>query len=862
MGIYHKKILEVKRGDEYRTKIERDFKETDIFDEIYVRAMKILNEIIEEEENFSKERMENKGFSKGFHGMSNNIILFCADRGQGKTSAMLSFARVLKNRSEKSNRLFKLDNKEFYVLDSIDPSVLDNEESIIRVIISRLFYILKETVESEKLLNNVQFRQEKERILELFQKCYENIEYLQNRKNVIEYQDDLEYLAQLGDSSKLKENLYELIERFLENTKMENDIKNRFLVIPIDDADLSIQGVFRICEDIRKYLSIPNVIILMAANFEQINFAIYQNYLLQYKTINEIKSDETGIEIKCREMAARYLEKMFPSGHCLELPKIEEIIRKQSYSLKLAYIVSGKNVFESWNEECTDIQEELLRLVYSKTGVVFLKGEGQLNPFLPQTLRELTHFVKLFNDMEKVDMKVVSQKLGVLTKTEEQQKNIQQEWKKLKLNMQLLKQYFFNYWCLNHLKISEQQKMNDLDKMDFNSIKKSFKDALIEEDDLHTAIRLYYTIFINEWFVEGLDKHEQLGELADFVISLLLKERNEDTRNWREYKIDGFDIEYAKMKECFPMDKLDSREISLLGKWCSVSYRENYNGARTLITKKEKWNKNITTIRFEMLRPLMASIGMSDVLLENKTPDEKNKEKEESSNNFSMEKNTSEETMVEQAGQYITGIKDVVADYGLWCSINNVLEEKYEEIKEEENLKWNSTLRGIYEEVDNVYNYKLKYLAINHLNSQEVIINRFPKEFWNKIFLFNNENSKKYLEDGELAFKTWFDDVLVNLDLIIENEENNESEKIDENEKIKQLKDLMKLVNTNFSKDLVIEWTSKIEDFMQSNMLTSAEAVEEKVKKLINKLGKEVSQDSQEMLEITNIRNELEEYRK
>lgn len=851
MGIYQKKILEVKRGDEYRTKIERELKKTDIFEEIYVRAMKILNEIIEEEENFSKERAENKGFSKGFHGMSNNIILFCADRGQGKTSAMLSFARALKNRSEKSNPLLKLDNNEFYVLDSIDPAVLDKEESIIRVIISRLFYTLKEMVENEKLLNNVQFRQEKEKILELFQKCYDNIEYLQSGKNAIEYQDDLEYLAQLGDSSKLKENLFELIGRFLENTKMEMDIKNRFLVVPIDDADLSIQGVFRICEDIRKYLSIPNVIILMAANFEQINFAIYQNYLLQYKTINEIKSDETGIEIKCREMAARYLEKMFPSGHCLELPKIEEIIRKQSYSLKLAYIVSDKNVFESWNEECTDIQEQLLRLVYSKTGVVFLKGEGQLNPFLPQTLRELTHFVKLFNDMEDVDMKVASQKLGVLSKTEEQQETIQQEWEKLKLNMQLLKQYFFSYWCLSHLKISEQQRINSLDKMDFNSIKEFIKDGLKKEEDLHTAIRLYYTIFINEWFVEALDKQEQLGEIADFVISLLLKERIEDTRYWREYKIDGFDIEYAKIQECFPMEKLDSGEISLLGKWCSVSYKENYNGTRTLITKNEKWNKNITTIRFEMLRPLIALIGMPDVLLENKTPDEKNKEKEESLSNFSMEKNTSEEIIVEQAGQYITGIKNIVADYGLWCSINNALEEKYEEIEEKENLNWNSILREIYGEVDNIYNNKLKYLAINHLQSQEVIIKRYAKQVWDKIFLLNKENSIKYLEDGKSAFEAWFYDVIVDLDLIIENEEINESEKI------KQLKDLMDLTNTNFSKNLIIEWTSKIEDFMQSNMLTSAEAVKEKVERLIGKLGKGAVKDSQEMLEITNIRDEL-----
>lgn len=58
---------------------------------------------------------------------------------------------------------------------------------------------------------------------------------------------------------------------------------SRFLVIPIDDVDISTADIYRCCEEIRNYLALPNVIILMAADHTQLMHVMYQRYLQNNK---------------------------------------------------------------------------------------------------------------------------------------------------------------------------------------------------------------------------------------------------------------------------------------------------------------------------------------------------------------------------------------------------------------------------------------------------------------------------------------------------------------------------------------------------------------------------------------------------
>ena len=48
-----------------------------------------------------------------------------------------------------------------------------------------------------------------------------------------------------------------------------------YLVIPIDDLDMNIKNGYEQLEQIRKYLMIPKVIVLISANYDQLEKICY-----------------------------------------------------------------------------------------------------------------------------------------------------------------------------------------------------------------------------------------------------------------------------------------------------------------------------------------------------------------------------------------------------------------------------------------------------------------------------------------------------------------------------------------------------------------------------------------------------------
>ena len=143
-----KKIVMYK-GDEYRAKTEEKFVEGLFFSDVYKRANSICCEIIQETEKYLDGNKE-AGYQTKYHGMGNNMIAFCAERGQGKTTAMQSYAAYLQDRDPQKKFFgeggIDKEKYDFVVLDPIDPISLDHGESIVRVLISRLFYLLSEQI--------------------------------------------------------------------------------------------------------------------------------------------------------------------------------------------------------------------------------------------------------------------------------------------------------------------------------------------------------------------------------------------------------------------------------------------------------------------------------------------------------------------------------------------------------------------------------------------------------------------------------------------------------------------------------------------------------------------------------------------
>ena len=155
----------VYQGDENRAKIETEFSKDMFFADVYADAEDMVREIVCEVKRQEKKQDSIECSNNSFQRTPNNIIAFCAQRGQGKTTAMKSFARLLMEGQKNKEDAVFADDK-FVALDSIDPAALDRGESIVRVVLSRLFYKLEKKYENDEEV------QQRERILDLFQKKF------------------------------------------------------------------------------------------------------------------------------------------------------------------------------------------------------------------------------------------------------------------------------------------------------------------------------------------------------------------------------------------------------------------------------------------------------------------------------------------------------------------------------------------------------------------------------------------------------------------------------------------------------------------------------------------------------------------
>lgn len=583
------------QGDENRAKIEQELTEDIFFANVYKMAEGILRELIDESEEYKKLAEDMNSENARYQRVGNNVIAFCASRGQGKTSAMKSFAKYLSNGygdASKNDILGKdiIERNEFVVLDSVDPAALDGGESLVRVVISRLFYLLENKYRESDFRN----AQDKDRLLDLFQECYCSIDYLRGKKQGDDWQDDLEKLAALGNSSKLKRSLVELINLFLRiytekggQTSYENQ-KNRFLVVPIDDMDICVSDIYACCEEIRNYLSLPNVIVLLAADYEQLHRVIYQKYLQINKTLLKYEKDMHG---ECNRQASGYLLKLLPSNHVIALPELDNMSESDREDLKLVYITKNNkgefvDCLAESTMECQNLREQIVKIIYDRTGIIFWSNEEKGEDFIPQTMRGLTQLVK------KIVFRptIVQQELynldsnGNRTVEDRQVENLLN-------NIQIFKSYFLDSWCMNCMTLEqhtefkawahnmEKGRRNGAISPDYcqmlrwenehGAVDKNAAENLgAEENDSHKddvpsvkamphAVRMYLAIFMNEWFAEALRDKQQYAKIIKFIgIENDILQRLSVNQDGNQYKVYNFQIDenscvWNKLKQEF-----------------------------------------------------------------------------------------------------------------------------------------------------------------------------------------------------------------------------------------------------------------------------------------------------------------------
>lgn len=442
-------------GKEHKLVLSDDiYSENQFMYQAYCEARNALSEIVRYSDEFYGKTFAPEALFESLQ----NIIAFSGRRGQGKTSTMLSFSDALK-----CGNLVDPDLKEhtYEVLAPIDPTILEEKQNILALVLARM-YRRADEIWAHGGSEYTSGRRgpteaDKNELLASFQRCLTGI-------NAIKYKTDKEIksltdISIVSDSATLKQDIHDLIKKYLRFVGNADETKG-FLVIQLDDTDFQVIKGHEILEDIRKYLSIPNVIVLMATDLTMLRTVVLQHYVKIFKAgIDEKIIDANSLA----KIESKYMDKIVPPVHAIHLPRLEEYVLRYGNQMKFIYEDSNSNniLFDETRPGDNSLlspQELILRYIYRKTGIVFVSEESSYHGIIPTTLRGLAQLLSLLNSLDDIPqisverMKVTSQ----LIEAEKERTKIAEK------NISRFEKYFLNEWVRAKLSPREAEKIEKM----------------------------------------------------------------------------------------------------------------------------------------------------------------------------------------------------------------------------------------------------------------------------------------------------------------------------------------------------------------------------------------------------------------
>lgn len=479
-----KQVFRYYKGEENIVVVEKDNYEESLFREQYVQALKQVTDHVE-------------------HPKDNipNLIAFCGDRGEGKTSCMMTINHIITTIHEEHIAkeianlgvdVNKIKETEFATIPIIDPAFFDKEHNIIELLLGHLYKKFKDWSKNEE--NQNQYGSTNE-VAKLFQKTKTCLMHIEQAK--VSMYDPLEELEVLAAGVELSECISKLIEKYL------GLIGKKKLLICIDDIDLNMSRAYRMCEEIRKYLNNRHCLILMSVKIDQLIQAIE----------NDIHKDaDYPKEIDFSGMAARYVAKLIPVSVRVNMPQAYDLC---DYRLEVyeGNRKDGQLVFSSQS-----VKNGVVRKIFATSRFLFYNSKGSVSAIVPNNLRSLTQQLALLFSMRDIDDVRNDEVSGVLEN-----------------NKHLFKVYLFKSW-VKQLGSKNQKYLTGLtDRQDGNDLNKYVVNYLAEQvkkikgnnaliDDIAESSNYGYNISVGDVlylvsFLEQRSIDEELKKMLFFIKS-------------------------------------------------------------------------------------------------------------------------------------------------------------------------------------------------------------------------------------------------------------------------------------------------------------------------------------------------------
>lgn len=298
---------------------EADEFENSIFSNVYYKAGSLVRRIIEENNELEDYPPDSEYCSDE---QFNNIIAFLGGRGMGKSSALLSFALFLKKYEAREQKFINLNTEKirprFYTLPRIDVAMLIQGENILDIVLAKMWDAFE-----RRNSNGMDFEELKEsfrkvkKSYEVYWRTTEGRKDFYNRTSIRELHD-------LASCLNLRDDFKKLVYSYLEYMMRENPHRreaDRFLVISIDDLDVAMGDIYGIMEQIRMFLMVPHVIVLLSADIERLSMSC--NKEISEKMICDVITEREKKQI--REYVTHYIAKILPGNMRVNMPDLNSV---------------------------------------------------------------------------------------------------------------------------------------------------------------------------------------------------------------------------------------------------------------------------------------------------------------------------------------------------------------------------------------------------------------------------------------------------------------------------------------------------------------------------------------------------------
>jgi len=352
-----------------------------------------------------KELKDNGGeIQDYFEYKMHDSILIYGTRGNGKTTIMMNLKEMLPHTDKEKHNL---QNKQVKIMEIIDPTLLEEEEDFLLVILKNIYAeVLKH--QSQKFDDyNKHFEQQLEGILEQIEGTRVQTE------NKIEIFDKF-----YGNKSGVS--LVKTIHRLFYTVTKIFDVKA--IILPLDDIDMNMLQGYRITETIRKYLSSPYIIPIVSFNLKQMNAIAKKNKYNAFGLNLLDKENESNVDLDfLRSLPSDYLASIFPPNRRIFLKSLfyilqEELSNRDIFlkSDKLSSLKTVKNQLprDGCKIHMVTVLRLFLELVYEKRlPKEFSPSDlSIINDYL--TCRSIRDF---FNDMSATIHSLTEEKESYLT---------------------------------------------------------------------------------------------------------------------------------------------------------------------------------------------------------------------------------------------------------------------------------------------------------------------------------------------------------------------------------------------------------------------------------------------------------------